>query len=164
MQHTSGLRLNLRRCSAATLFTSEISVFVSAHRRRRAARDYIIAVLCFCFNADYMSLNSVSTSAFKALIGFRWKSQWTCLFWFSAHSEHKEQVPLFDIHTCTHTHTHPHRQTCFYGLTKLIYINFFMFVCQCNITFPDPQSSEAWADWWLHPFTVPLSPGRDWSG
>lgn len=70
MQHTSGLRLNLRRCSAVTLFTSEISGFASVHRQRRTARDYIIAVLCFCFNANYTSLNSVSTSAFKALIRF----------------------------------------------------------------------------------------------
>lgn len=56
--------------NAATLFTSEIGAFASAHRQPRAARDYIIAGLCFGFNANYTSLNGVSTSAFKALIIF----------------------------------------------------------------------------------------------
>lgn len=56
--------------NAGTLFTSEIGAFASARRQPRAARDYIIAGLCFGFNANYTSLNGVSTSAFKALIIF----------------------------------------------------------------------------------------------
>ena len=75
-----------------TLFTSEISAFASVHRQRRAARDYIIA--CFCFNANDTSLNGICSSAFKTLIIFCRQSQWTCLVWFSAHSEREKTAEI----------------------------------------------------------------------